>query len=53
MSPADANGLKFRVTSSDVLVAQMEAIGGAPQKMAFFQVYGGLQQGVVDGQENT
>jgi len=53
ISPSDANGLKFRVMSSDVLVAQMKAIGGAPQKMAFSEVYGGLQQGVVDGQENT
>lgn len=53
IEPSDANGLKFRVQSSDVLVAQMEAIGGSPQKMAFSEVYGGLQQGVVDGQENT
>ena len=53
ISPSDANGLKFRVQSSDVLVAQMEAIGGSPQKMAFSEVYGSLQQGVVDGQENT
>ncbi len=53
ISPADADGLKFRVQSSDVLVAQMEAIGGSPQKMAFSEVYGALQQGVVDGQENT
>ena len=53
VSPADANGLKFRVQPSDVLVAQMEAIGGTPQKMAFSEVYGALQQGVVDGQENT
>ena len=53
VSPMDANGLKFRVQSSDVLVAQMEAIGGSPQKMAFSEVYGALQQGVVDGQENT
>ena len=51
--PTDASGLKFRVQSSDVLVAQMEAIGGSPQKMAFSEVYGALQQGVVDGQENT
>lgn len=51
--PTDAEGLKFRVQSSDVLVAQMEAIGGSPQKMAFSEVYGALQQGVVDGQENT
>ncbi|KGM48351.1 DctP family TRAP transporter solute-binding subunit [Pseudooceanicola atlanticus] len=53
LSPSDANGLKFRVQSSDVLVAQMDAIGGSPQKMAFSEVYGALQQGVVDGQENT
>ena len=53
VNPTDANGLKFRVQSSDVLVAQMEAIGGSPQKMAFSEVYGALQQGVVDGQENT
>jgi C4-dicarboxylate-binding protein DctP len=52
-SPSDANGLKFRVQPSEVLVAQMEAIGGSPQKMAFSEVYGALQQGVVDGQENT
>ena len=51
--PSDANGLKFRVQSSDVLVAQMEAIGGTPQKMAFKEVYGALQTKVVDGQENT
>ncbi|HKL56558.1 MAG: DctP family TRAP transporter solute-binding subunit [Roseovarius sp.] len=53
IEPSDAEGLKFRVQSSDVLVAQMEAIGGSPQKMAFSEVYGALQQGVVDGQENT
>ncbi len=51
--PTDAEGLKFRVQQSDVLVAQMEAIGGNPQKMAFSEVYGALQTGVVDGQENT
>lgn len=53
ISPSDAEGLKFRVQPSDVLVAQMEAIGGSPQKLAFSEVYGALQQGVVDGQENT
>ena len=53
INPTDAEGLKFRVQPSDVLVAQMEAIGVSPQKMAFAEVYGALQQGVVDGQENT
>ena len=38
---------------SDVLVAQMEALGASPQPMAFSEVYGALQTGVVDGQENT
>ena len=53
MSPSDANGLKFRVQNSDVLKAQMAAMGGSPQPMAFSEVYGALQTGVVDGQENT
>lgn len=51
--PTDAKGLKFRVQPSDVLVAQMEALGASPQPMAFSEVYGALQTGVVDGQENT
>ena len=51
--PSDADGLKFRVQASDVLVAQMEAMGASPQPMAFSEVYGALQTGVVDGQENT
>jgi len=51
--PTDADGLKFRVQNSDVLVAQMEAMGASPQPMAFSEVYGALQTGVVDGQENT
>jgi len=52
-APSDAAGLKFRVQPSDVLVAQMEALGASPQPMAFSEVYGALQTGVVDGQENT
>lgn len=51
--PTDAAGLKFRVQPSDVLVAQMAALGASPQPMAFAEVYGALQTGVVDGQENT
>jgi len=51
--PEDAKGLKFRVQQSDVLVAQFKQLGASPQKMAFKEVYGALQTGVVDGQENT
>ena len=53
LEPSDAEGLKFRVQPSEVLVAQFEALGANPQKMAFSEVYGALQQGVIDGQENT
>ncbi len=51
--PEDIKGLKFRIQSSDVLEAQFRAVGASPQKMAFSEVYQGLQTGVVDGQENT
>ncbi len=53
LEPSDAEGLKFRVQNSEVLKAQMAALGGSPQPMAFSEVYGALQTGVVDGQENT
>nr|WP_051156061.1 DctP family TRAP transporter solute-binding subunit [Salipiger mucosus] len=53
LEPSDAEGLKFRVQNSDVLKAQMAAMGASPQPMAFSEVYGALQTGVVDGQENT
>ena len=53
IKPSDAEGLKFRVQASDVLVAQFEQLGASPQKMSFKEVYGGLQTGVIDGQENT
>ncbi len=53
LEPEDARGLKFRVQPSEVLIAQMEALGASPQPMAFSEVYGALQTGVVDGQENT
>jgi C4-dicarboxylate-binding protein DctP len=53
LEPADAAGLKFRIQESDVLEAQFKALGANPQKMAFSEVYLALQQGVVDGQENT
>jgi len=53
VEPGDAKGLKFRVQPSEVLVAQFEALGANPQKLAFSEVYGALQTKVVDGQENT
>jgi len=53
LEPGDMKGLKIRIQPSDVLVAQMKALGASPQPMAFSEVYGALQTKVVDGQENT
>ncbi len=51
--PEDAKGLKFRIPSSKVLDAEIRALGGLPQTMAFSEVYQALQTGVVDGTEAT
>lgn len=53
VSPADYQGVKFRIQSSRVLQAQFKTLGSLPQVMAFSEVYQALQTGVVDGQENT
>lgn len=53
LTPADAAGLKFRIQTSDIAEAMIEAMGASAQKLAFKEVYGALQTGVVDGQENT
>src|SRR5205814_9222404 len=50
--PGDVKGLKLRIQSSNVLEAEIRALGGLPQKMAFSEVYQALQTGVVDGTEN-
>ncbi|WP_127900710.1 DctP family TRAP transporter solute-binding subunit [Solirhodobacter olei] len=51
--PADAKGLKFRIQPSDVIAAEIRALGAQPQSIAFSDVYSALKTGVVDGQENT
>ena len=51
--PADAKGLKFRIQDSDVLLEQIRAVGGNPQKMPYGEVYQALQMGAIDAQENT
>jgi C4-dicarboxylate-binding protein DctP len=51
--PEDFKGKKFRVMSSKVLEAQFEALGANPMPMPFSEVYSALEQGVIDGQENT
>ncbi len=53
IKPSDCKGLKFRVMSSKVLIEQFKALGAIPVVLPFSEVYSALQQGVVDGQENT
>jgi C4-dicarboxylate-binding protein DctP len=50
--PGDVKGLKMRIQSSNVLEAEIRALNGIPQKLAFSEVYQALQTGVVDGTEN-
>jgi C4-dicarboxylate-binding protein DctP len=51
--PADANGLKFRIMSSDVLAAQFQALNAVPLKKPFSEVFTLLQTKAIDGQENS
>ncbi len=51
--PDDFAGKKFRIQSSNIAAAMIEALGGTPQKLPFKEVYTSLSQGVVDGQENA
>ncbi len=49
----DFKGMKIRIQSSKILEGEIKAFGAIPQVMAFSEVYTALQQGVVDGEENT
>lgn len=49
----DFAGQKFRVMTSKLLEEQFKSVGANPTPMAFGEVYSALEQGVIDGQENT
>lgn len=51
--PDDMKGIKCRIQPSDVIESYVKAVGAIPHKMAFSEVYQGLQTGVVDCQENS
>ena len=48
----DLKGLKIRVPTSEVMIAGFKALGASPTPMAFPEVFGALQQKVIDAQEN-
>jgi tripartite ATP-independent transporter DctP family solute receptor len=50
--PEDLKGLKMRTMENPVHMRAYRAFGLSPTPMNFAEVFGALQQGVVDGQEN-
>ena len=50
--PADLKGIKMRTLQAPTILATYRAYGANPTAMAYTEVYNGLQQGVVEGQEN-
>ena len=51
-SPDDLQGVKLRTMKVPAHVDTFKALGANPTPMNFGEVYSGLQQGVIDGQEN-
>ncbi|HVE89062.1 MAG TPA: TRAP transporter substrate-binding protein [Burkholderiaceae bacterium] len=52
IKPEDAKGLKIRSMQNKVHMQAFQSIGIQPTPMAFPELFGALQTGVVDGQEN-
>ncbi len=52
-TPADLAGLKIRVIQSPLFIRTINLLGGNATPLAFSEVYGALQQGIVDGAENN
>jgi tripartite ATP-independent transporter DctP family solute receptor len=51
-TPEDLKGMKIRTPPDEMTVDIFEALGANPTPMNFSELYIGLEQGVVDGQEN-
>ena len=52
-SLADVNGLKMRVTDSEVMINLFQNLGANTVVMQFSELYSALSTGTVDGQENA
>ncbi|MDT0682317.1 TRAP transporter substrate-binding protein [Roseicyclus sp. F158] len=52
LAPEDLDGLKMRTMENKVHMAAFTGLGASPTPMAFPELFGALQTGVVDGQEN-
>lgn len=51
--PDDLKGMKIRVQPSPTAIEMVELLGGLPTPLAYSELYTALQQGVVDGAENS
>lgn len=51
--PSDFAGLKIRIPSGEVATKTYQAFGADPIAMSWGEVYTALQQGTVDGQDNS
>lgn len=51
-APEDLNEVKFRVMTNPLLVDSYKAFGATPTPLPWGEVYGGLQTGIIQGQEN-
>ncbi|HSP57086.1 MAG TPA: TRAP transporter substrate-binding protein DctP [Halomonas sp.] len=51
-SPEDLNNKKIRTMTNPLLSETYDAFGATPTPLPWGEVYGGLQTGVIDGQEN-
>ena len=49
---SDLAGIKLRTPESPVRMSTFKAFGANPVAMSFTEVFGALQQGIIDGQEN-
>ena len=51
-SPADLDQVKCRVMTNPLLVESYQAFGATPTPLPWGEVYGSLQTGIIQGQEN-
>jgi TRAP-type C4-dicarboxylate transport system substrate-binding protein len=50
--PADFSGLKIRTMDVPAHMEMVKALGASPTPVSWTELYGALQTGVIDGQEN-
>lgn len=51
-SPADLKGMKIRSMTDEASMAIISAMGGTPVPLPFSEIFEGLNNGIVEGEEN-